>query len=100
MNKYTQQLQKELNSCGKEPEFEIEVLDKQGEQDFISCEIYFRGNSIIAERVAVSEREEKSEFVACDKLKVDEAFSLDEHLQELFDIVIDSINQGGLFSVV
>jgi hypothetical protein len=32
-------------------------------------------------------------------LTVDDAFSLDEHLQELHSLVIDSINDGGLFSI-
>jgi len=100
MNKYTQQLQDELNSCGKEAVFEIEVIDKEGEQDFVSCDIFCEGNSIVAERVAVNQKEDDSQFIACDKLVIDDAFNLDEHLQELYSLVIDSINEGDLFSVV
>ena len=99
MNNYTKSLQEELNESNLEPIFEIEVIDSEGERDFISCEVYCKGNNIIAERGAVSAKEDASRYVACDKLTVDDAFSLDEHLQELYSLVIDSINEGGLFSI-
>ena len=99
MNNYTKSLQEELNESNLEPIFEIEVIDSEGEQDFISCEVFCKGNSIVAEREAVSAKEDASRYVACDKLTVDDAFSLDEHLQELHSLVIDSINDGGLFSI-
>ena len=99
MNNYAIQLQDEMNASSKEMIFEIEVTDSEGEQDFVSCEVYVKGNSIIAERIGVSEKEEKSKFIACDKLVIDDAFSLDEHLQELYSLVIDSINEGGLFKL-
>jgi len=99
MNKYTKDIQDQLNNSGKEPYFEIEVTDSNGEQDFILCEVYCKGNSIIAEREAVSQKEWDSRYIACDKLAIDDAFSLDEHLQELYSLVIDSINEGGLFKL-
>ena len=99
MNNYTKSLQEELNESNQDPIFEIEVIDSEGDKDFISCEVYCKGNSIVAEREAVSAKEEASRYVACDKLTVDNAFSLDEHLQELYSLVIDSINEGGLFSI-
>jgi len=99
MKNYTKKLQDELNACGKEALFEIEVTDANGEQDFIVCEVYFKDDSIIAEREAVNNKEWESRYVACDKLIVDECFSLDEHLQELHAMVIDSINEGELFTL-
>lgn len=99
MNNYTKKLQDELNACGKEALLEIEVIDTNGEQDFIVCEVYFKGNSIVAEREAVNNKEWESRYIACNKLKVDECFSLDEHLQELHALVIDSINEGELFTL-
>ena len=99
MNNYTKSLQEELNESNQDPIFEIEVIDSEGEKDFVSCEVYCKGNSIVAEREAVSAKEEASRYVACDKLTVDNAFSLDEHLQELYSLVVDSISEGGLFSI-
>jgi len=100
MNKYTQNLQSELNNCGKIPEIEIEVINTKGEQDFVICEIFFKGNSIMAERDAVSEKEKRSIFIATDKLVVDSCFSLDEHLYALLDLVHESINAGEIFKLV
>ena len=99
MNNYTKSLQEKLNKSNREPVFEIEVIDSEGEQEFILCAVYCKGNSIVAERVAVNAKEDASRYVACDKLTVNDAFSLDEHLQELYSLVIDSINEGGLFSI-
>jgi hypothetical protein len=99
MNNYTKQLQDELKNCGKETIFEVEVIDRDGEQDFITCEVYFKGNSIVAERDAVNQKEWDSRYIATDKLVVDNAFGLDEHLQELYSLVLDSINEGGFFQL-
>jgi len=99
MNKHTQELQDQLNNSNSEPYFEIEVKDSNGEQDFILCEVYCKGNSLIAERVAVSTKEEKSKFITFDKVAIDDAFSLDEHLQELHEEVINSISNGDLFAL-
>ena len=46
MNKYTQALQSQLNNCGSAAVFEFEVIDEEGETDFITCDVYFKGNSI------------------------------------------------------
>lgn len=100
MNTHTKDLQNQLNNCDKEATFELEVIDSEGEQDFITCEVYFKGNSIIAEREAVNQKEWDSRYIATDKLVVDDAFGLDEHLQELHGLVIDSINEGGMFTLV
>ena len=99
MNTYTQKLQDELNTCGKEATFEFEVIDSEGEQDFIVCDIYFKGNSLVAERDAVNQKEWSSRYIATNKLAVDDAFGLDEHLQELHSLVTDSINEGDLFEL-
>jgi hypothetical protein len=100
MNNYTKQLQDELTNCGREATFEIEVTDKDGEQDFINCEVYFIRNSLRAERVGVSTREEKSKFIANTQIVVDNCLSLDEHLQSLHEKVIEDILDGDLYDVV
>ena len=55
MNDYTKELQGELNDSGKIPMFEIEVIDSDLAREWISCDVYFQGNSIVAERDAVRE---------------------------------------------
>jgi hypothetical protein len=101
MNNYTKKLQNELNESSDllEPCFETVVINAKGETYFIVCEVFFEGNSIIAERDPVSLKEKKSQKTACNRLVVDDSLSLDEHLQELYSLVIDSINEGGIFTI-
>ena len=98
MNNYTKQLQQELESSGSLPYFEIAVT-QEGEGDWIACEIFFEGNSIVAQREAVSTKEEKSKYIASNRLVVDSVFTLDEHLQELHENVCDSIREGDLYTL-
>ena len=99
MYKHTKALQNELLNCGKMPLFEIAVINKQGEKDWITCDIFFRGNSIVAQRDAVSLKENRSKFIASTKLVVDRDNDLDWHLQELHSVVLDDICNGGLFTL-
>lgn len=99
MNKYTQQLEWELNDSGRETVFEIEVKDKAGESNWINCDIYFEGNSIVAERDAVSSVEERSEFSGETSFEVDDVFSLHEHLQLLYFLIEGQIRDGDLYDL-
>ena len=102
MNNYTKQLADELANCGKMPLFEISVLNNRGEHDWITCDISFIGNSIVAHREEVSTREKhrlvgRYPLLAGDKVVVDSCLSLDEHLQALHESVLESINSGDLW---
>ena len=97
MNKYTKQLADELSSCGKIPSFLIRVVNDNGDQSWISCDIFFRGNSIIVHRDPVSRREQRSSCIASNRLSVDNCLSLDEHIQELYYAVLDSVVKGELY---
>ena len=99
MNKYTKQLQAELLASPCLPLFEIVVIDNNGKTDYISCDIFFQGNSLTAQRDAVSTKEQSSKFIASTRLVVDNCFSLDEHLQELHDMVLNDISNGNLYQL-
>lgn len=79
--------------------FEIEVNDRECKTDYVICNISFQGNSIVAQRGAVSTKEMDSKFITNSKMAVDSAFSLDEHLQALHGMVLEDINNGDLFSI-
>ena len=98
MHNYAKELQQELLASKPIPMFEIAVLDKSGSRDWITCNIYIERNSIIAQREAVSSKEERSKFIASSKLVISSFFSLDEHLQELHDIITDDIERGGIYT--
>lgn len=99
MNNYTKQLANELSNSDKMPLFEISVVNADGEHDWITCDIFIEGNSIIAQRDAVSTEEQRSRYIASDRLVVDSCLSLDAHLQALHEAVLDSINNGDLWTL-
>tara|TARA_B110000908_G_C10213521_1_gene431529 strand:- start:636 stop:941 length:306 start_codon:yes stop_codon:yes gene_type:complete len=99
MNNYTKKLQDELNNCQLTPMFEIEVQDQHGDIDYITCNIYFKGNSIVAERDAVSLAEETSKYIASTRLQVYECFCLDENLEALHEAVLQDIEAGDIYEI-
>ena len=98
MNKYTQQLKKELESSESLPYFEVSVT-MEGAEDWLGCELFFKGNSLVAQRDAVSTKEENSKYIASDRIVVDSCLTLDEHLQALHEAVCDSIREGDMYTL-
>jgi len=99
MNNYTKQLQQELLDYRDLSIFEIAVHTSGGDSEWITCDIFIQGNSIIAQREAVSTKELKSKFIASSKLVIDSSLSLYSHLQALYAQVTNDIDEGGLFHV-
>jgi len=100
MNNYTKRLQTDLNNCERVPVFEIEVQDEYGQIEWIYCDIFFKGNSVVAQRDAVSLAEEASKYIASTRIVVDNCQGLDEHLQDLYEAVLNDIEDGGIFELV
>jgi len=99
MYNFVKKFQEELNSSHRVPMFEIYVVDNSGTADFVNCEIFFNGNSLIAQRDAVSTKEEKSKYIAKTRIVCDSTYSLDEHLSELYAAVIEDIVNGDLYKL-
>tara|TARA_R110002074_G_scaffold201157_1_gene369028 strand:+ start:283 stop:579 length:297 start_codon:yes stop_codon:yes gene_type:complete len=92
--------QQQLNESPLMPIFEIEVIDKAGNADYIICEISVRGEQLIAQREAVSKKEENSAYIANSSIDIDSnCFSLDEHLQDLSVEVYNDILFGDLYDL-
>jgi hypothetical protein len=100
MNNYTRSLQADLNNCGRTPMFEIEVQDEYGQIEWIYCDIFFKGNSVVAQRDVVSLAEQKSKYIASTRIVVDDCHGLDGHLQDLYQAVLNDIADGGIFELV
>jgi len=98
MNNYTKQLQQELNDSVSLPYFEVAVT-REGEGDWITCKVFFKGNSLVAQRGAVSTKEENSKYIASDRIVVDSWLTLDEHLYDLHEVVLNSIVEGDLYTL-
>lgn len=91
--------QVELNNSRLLPIFEIPVIDKNGNEDFIVCEISVKDNQLIAQRDVVSTAEQKSKYIAKSAIDIDsDCFTLDEHLQDLHAEVCNDILFGDLFN--
>ena len=92
--------QQQLNESPLMPIFEIEVIDKAGNADYIICEVSVRGDQLIAQRDAVSKKEENSAYIANSSIDIDsDCFSLDEHLQDLSVEVYNDILFGDLYDL-
>jgi len=92
--------QQQLNESTSVPIFEIKVIDKSGNADYITCEVSVRGNQLIAQRDAVSKKEENSAYIAKSSIDIDsDCFSLDEHLQDLSVEVYNDILFGDLYDI-
>lgn len=81
------------------PVFEIEVTDKEGQTDYVTCWITTKSDQLIAHRNAVSKSEEVSIYVAKTVVDIDDCFSLDEYLQDLFAEVNNDIVAGDLYNL-
>ena len=92
--------QQQLNESAFVPIFEIEVIDKEGNPDYVICEVSVRDDQLIAQRDAVSKKEENSAYIAKSVIDIDaDCFSLDEHLQDLSVEVYNDILFGDLFDL-
>ena len=92
--------QQQLNESPLMPIFEIEVIDKAGKADYIICEVSVRNDQLIAQREAVSKKEENSAYIAKSAIDIDsDCFSLDEHLQDLSVEVYNDILFGDLYDL-
>ena len=92
--------QQQLNDSPTMPIFEIEVIDTAGNADHIICDISAKGNQLIAQRGAVSKKEESSAYIAKSAIDIDsDCFSLDEHLQDLYDEIWHDIECGDLYEL-
>ena len=99
MKEYSKKLEAELNSSNCIPVFEIEVIDSNLASDWIQCDVFIQGNTIVAERNAVSSEEERSDFIAKSIIHIDFMFGLQEHLEWLHEKVLTSIAIGDLYTL-
>ena len=99
MNEYSKKLEAELNSMACMPVFEIEVIDSDLASDWLHCDVYIQGNTIVAERNAVSSKEERSDFIAKSIINIDYLFSLHDHLEWLHEKVLTDISMGDLYTL-
>ena len=95
------ELKSEFDAITKERVFEIEVIDKRSnEPDYILFDIAIEKNTLFAQHISLTAREERSKKIAFKKVVLDDCFSLDENLQELFEVCNEAIINGDFYELI
>jgi hypothetical protein len=95
------QLKEDFNKIERLKIFEIEVLNKKdGNLEHIIFHIELRKNTLCASHIALTNKQERSKKIAFQKVVLDGYFSLDEHLQELYEKCIEAIVNSDFFELV
>jgi hypothetical protein len=100
---YAKQLRKELLASNKILIFEVEVFSKiQDENDWISfdIEVDLKTNQLRAYHVPFTKEEEESNKIAFEFVDIDECFSLDEHLQDLYTGCMEAIMSSEFYELI
>ena len=92
------ELKKEFEDITLFKVFEIEVIDKRTkEQDWILFDISIQKNTLVAEHIALTEKEETSNKIANKRVVLDKDYSLDMHLETLLEICNEAIMDSDYF---
>ena len=85
-------IKQQFNEITKMKFFEIEVINNRtNEIDYIIFDIDVIGNQFVVKHVALTKEQEQSNIIPRIVMDIDEDFSLDTNLQELFVICNQSI---------
>lgn len=83
--------------------FEQEVRNiSTGEIDYIIFDLILdqKNKRFKAEHVALSKEQDENKYVSFVSVDIDTDFSIDHHLQELYDKCVNAIGEGGYYEVV
>jgi hypothetical protein len=81
--------------------FEVEVLDtRTNETEYIIFDVDIVGNNFVATHVGLTVEQEQSNKIAFVSIEIDEDFSLDENLQELYSACIDAIISSDFYQLL
>jgi len=98
--KTSDKLKKVLTDGKLIPIFEIEVIDKRTNQtDYIIFDISVNGDKLTAQHIGLSQKEEESNKIDFCEVTIDEDFSADCNLQELYEECINSIIESEFFTL-
>ena len=94
------EFQKRFNDIDLMKLFEIKVINNQtGEKDYIIFDIEIRGKKLIATHESLTEKEQKSKYIAFESIDIDVDFSIDENLQNLYAECINAIIESDFYKL-
>lgn len=92
----------EFNAITLDKVFEIEVFDTRIEEnDYILFDISIdeKNNTLIAQHIGLTKKQEQSKFIAFQSIELDDCFSIDEILQELHSECIEAICNSDFYQL-
>ena len=93
-------IKNQFSKLNQIPVFEFEVIHSITKKtDHIVFNISIRGNNFRAEHFALNPQEEKSNKIAFKSIEIDEDFSLDENLQELYEECQNAILKSPWYNI-
>jgi hypothetical protein len=93
-------LKEQFNSIEKMKYFEVSVIDNRtNESEYILFDISLQKNTLIAQHESLTNKQSKSKKIAFVKLALDNCFSIDENLQNLFDDCQSAILESDYFTL-
>lgn len=95
-----QELKEEFKNMKKLPLFEIEVINKEQETDYLVFDISIEDDTLKATHAALTKEDEDSPKIAFKSVDLDDCFSLDEHLQDLYSECTEAICNSDFFTLV
>jgi hypothetical protein len=95
----TNKIKDEFNSLTLDRIFELPVINKTGEIDYIIFNIEIVGNEFRAYHEPLTIEQEASEKIAFCSIEIDPDFSLDEHLTELYGECQQAILESDFFEL-
>lgn len=92
----------EFKLIDKQKLFEIEVFNiLENENEFLTFNISINiDNTLIAQHVAMNKEEENSDKIAFKSVDLDDCFSLDELLQELYNTCLETIIDSEFYELI
>ena len=92
-------LKTEFNAIELIKIFEIEVIDKNKEKDYVIFDISIHNDTLRAEHIALTNEEEQSDKIAFKAVQLDDSFTLDELLQELHEECTNAILNSDFYTL-
>jgi hypothetical protein len=97
---YLKAFKEEFDNINLEKMYEIEVIDNRtNKEDYLIFDIELIEDKLIATHQPTTHEEEKSNKIATVEIILDKFFSLDEHLQELYDECINKIINSDFYTL-
>jgi hypothetical protein len=94
-------LKEDFNNITKLRIFEIEVINKRTqESDYIIFDIELQKNTLFASHESLNSKQEKSKKISFVKVVLNDCFSIDENLQNLYDECINAILESEFFELI